>query len=64
VDKRDFIQGVHYYLEEGRVVFTTLYLSERGFCCGNGCRHCPYEPRAIKNNTILENKVARLEKES
>lgn len=23
-------------------VLTAGYLAERGFCCGNGCRHCPY----------------------
>ncbi|MFT3949851.1 MAG: DUF5522 domain-containing protein [Agriterribacter sp.] len=22
---------------------TTSYLQKRGYCCGNGCRHCPYE---------------------
>jgi Family of unknown function (DUF5522) len=34
--------GVDYYLEEGRWVFTAHYLKERGHCCENGCRHCPY----------------------
>jgi hypothetical protein len=23
-------------------VFTASYLAERGYCCENGCRHCPY----------------------
>lgn len=23
-------------------VFTAKYLSERGCCCGSGCRYCPY----------------------
>jgi len=26
----------------GYSVFTDLQLRERGFCCGNRCRHCPY----------------------
>jgi hypothetical protein len=26
----------------GLHVLTAGYLAERGFCCGNGCRHCPY----------------------
>ena len=26
----------------GYLVFTERYLLDRGFCCGNGCRHCPY----------------------
>lgn len=24
---------------------TASYLLSRGYCCGNGCRNCPYEPR-------------------
>lgn len=24
-------------------VFTSKFLKERGFCCGNGCIHCPYK---------------------
>jgi len=32
-----------FYLENGCVVFTAEYLRKRGVCCGNGCRHCPYE---------------------
>ncbi len=26
----------------GLWVMTSRALSERGFCCGNGCRHCPW----------------------
>jgi hypothetical protein len=28
---------------------------KRGYCCGSGCRHCPYDPRW----TIGETRVAR-----
>ena len=31
-----------YYREGGAVVFTESYLKRRGYCCGSGCRHCPY----------------------
>lgn len=31
-----------YYLERGATVFTASYLTRRGYCCGSGCRHCPY----------------------
>lgn len=41
-----FIEGVHYYREGAYVVFTELYLRERGYCCESGCRHCPYGFRA------------------
>lgn len=30
--------------ETGLLVLTATYLSRRGFCCGTGCRHCPYPP--------------------
>lgn len=26
----------------GRLVFRAAYHLRRGYCCGNGCRHCPY----------------------
>jgi hypothetical protein len=35
-------EGVDYYTERGRLVFTEAYHLKRGFCCGSGCRHCPY----------------------
>jgi hypothetical protein len=39
-----WIEGVDYYInEEGFVVLTEKYLLERGYCCGNGCKHCPYQ---------------------
>ncbi len=32
-----------YYNEQGYIVLTSRYHLERGNCCGNGCRHCPYD---------------------
>jgi hypothetical protein len=33
-----------FYLDElGRTVFTAAFHLKRGYCCGSGCRHCPYE---------------------
>ncbi len=31
-----------YYFEGPNMVFTAAYHRKRGFCCGSGCRHCPY----------------------
>jgi hypothetical protein len=31
-----------YYLVGENMVFTAAYHLKRGFCCGSGCRHCPY----------------------
>jgi hypothetical protein len=33
----------YYYNEDGNMVLTAHYLLNRGYCCGNGCRHCPFE---------------------
>lgn len=35
--------GIDYYIENGLYVFTAAYLLKRGYCCGSGCRHCPYD---------------------
>lgn len=37
------VEGEDYYLENGRFVFTEKYHLKRGYCCGSGCRHCPYD---------------------
>lgn len=31
-----------YYMEGPNLVFTAAYHLKRGYCCGSGCRHCPY----------------------
>jgi hypothetical protein len=46
----------HFYKENSRTVFTEEYHIERGYCCGNGCRHCPFEPKAQKGNIYLRKK--------
>lgn len=48
------VENVDYYVEYGRYVFTEVYHRKRGYCCKNGCRHCPYgyrkaeKPEAVK----------------
>lgn len=32
-----------FYMIDGKIVFTKQYHLKRGFCCKNGCKHCPYE---------------------
>lgn len=40
---KDFKEGVDfYYNEDGYKVFTEAYHLKRGYCCQNGCKHCPY----------------------
>jgi len=48
-----------YYNKDGLMVLTKAYLLKRGYCCGNGCKHCPYnyinvpEPR---RTMLLQNR--------
>jgi hypothetical protein len=46
-ENRKLIEGIHFYIEKGMYVWTEKYLRERGYCCGSGCRHCPY-PKATR----------------
>ncbi len=36
------VENRDYYLENGYWVMTAQFLRQRGYCCGSGCRHCPY----------------------
>ena len=36
------VEGIDYYLENGLLVFTAAWHLKRGYCCGSGCRYCPY----------------------
>jgi hypothetical protein len=41
--KKDKLDPEDYYFsEKGYMVFTAKYLLKRGYCCKNGCKHCPY----------------------
>ena len=55
-----------YYFEGECMVFTAAYHLKRGYCCGSGCRHCPYDhanvprelpdrPRDVTDATSAEN---------
>ncbi|WP_109695162.1 DUF5522 domain-containing protein [Chitinophaga deserti] len=46
-----------YYNEQGYVVLTEKFHLERGFCCGNGCLHCPFNYEKVpgeKRKLLLE----------
>ena len=40
------VEGEDFYREGPYVVFTAAYHLRRGYCCGSGCRHCPYGDEA------------------
>lgn len=44
------IEGIDFYFENGLMVLTEAYLLKRGYCCGNACRHCPYEHINVPNH--------------
>jgi hypothetical protein len=46
-----------YVNDSGLFVFTADYLLKRGYCCGNGCLHCPYDYK----NVIDLNKKKQLQ---
>ena len=47
-DMPRLVEGKDYYLENGLMVLTAHFLLRRGYCCGNGCRHCPYPKEQAK----------------
>lgn len=36
------VENEDYYLDAGLMVLTARYHLRRGYCCDQGCRHCPY----------------------
>jgi hypothetical protein len=44
------MEEAKYYLDNGMVVFTEKFLLDRGFCCDNKCRHCPYKKTNNESN--------------
>lgn len=37
-------EGIDYYFnDDGNFVFTEAYHLKRGYCCKNGCLHCPWK---------------------
>jgi len=41
------VEGEDFYREGPYVVFTEAYHRRRGYCCGSGCRHCPWDHEAV-----------------
>lgn len=63
--KKDWIQDLYlkemiekkspdFYYENGKKVMTKEYHLKRGYCCGSGCRHCPFDPRHQKGITTTK----------
>ena len=51
-------EGIDYYIDvDGKYVFTEAYHKQRGYCCGQACRHCPYQyenvPEPVKSRLLF-----------
>ncbi len=52
-NRRKELEPDEFYMsEEGYIVFTEKYLLKRGYCCQNGCKHCPYGFNAKKGRIV------------
>lgn len=48
-----------YYNEDGYIVLTEQFHLKKGYCCGNGCKHCPYNYSNVpepKRSSLLKTK--------
>lgn len=56
-------EGVHYYFnEKGLIVLTEQYHLQRGYCCSNGCLHCPYDYENVpepRRSQLMEERKKR-----
>ena len=43
----------HYTDANGNMIFTERFLLKQGCCCGNGCKHCPYDPESTAGGDSL-----------
>ncbi|VTU02496.1 Uncharacterized protein OS=Flavobacterium limnosediminis JC2902 GN=FLJC2902T_23640 PE=4 SV=1 [Gemmataceae bacterium] len=58
------VEGIDYYVENGRWVFTAAYHRKRGRCCENVCRHCPFGNSPADREQAANGSVTRTTRES
>lgn len=47
-------EGVDYYInEDGNFVFTEKHHLNRGYCCKNQCKHCPWKYKKSEKEAKL-----------
>ena len=49
---KQLVEDVHYYTEDGLMVFTERYHLARGDCCGSSCRHCPFDHMNVNREDL------------
>lgn len=54
-------QNKDFYIEivngQRLYVMTAEFHKKRGYCCGNKCKYCPYNPKHLKGNTKLDERI-------
>jgi hypothetical protein len=53
------VEGDDYYLDHGLMVLTARYHLRRGYCCDQGCRHCPFEELPKGSTDVERNDTTR-----
>ncbi len=55
--KQPLVENEDFYWQGGLVVLTQQHHLARGYCCGAGCRHCPFAYEAVpepRRSELLE----------
>jgi len=60
---KELIENIDfYYNDAGLMVLTEKYHLERGYCCANGCLHCPYDwervPEPLRSLLLAKRRTA------
>ncbi len=60
MNQNDLVEGIDFYINKnGYIVLTEKYHLEKGFCCGMGCLHCPYNYENVpepRRSSLLSSK--------
>jgi hypothetical protein len=59
--KPPLVEDEDFYWDGNLVVLTEKYHLARGYCCGSGCRHCPFNYDSVpepKRSVLLQQRQA------
>lgn len=64
MDKEELKEGIDFYFDEsGLMVLTKHFHLKRGFCCGNGCKNCPFDyenvEEDLRKQLLLKSKIIK-----
>jgi hypothetical protein len=64
---KKLIEGEDFYYDENdNVVLTAQYHLDKGYCCGCGCRHCPFDYESVPEprRSILQKEHANAQQKT